>query len=560
MASVRTVPWLELILGGGLALWITLIVLIQLGLAPLIAVLWLITTAIALIGTAMIIIGRERKYGKTILVVAGVIAFILTVTTTDVQKEIIPFCGDGACSERECVSGCADCDVTSCRNGVCEPAIERCDTSPDCTCPRTLTCAPTRTTSNPDLLGCVVPSCGDRICDAPSENRENCCMDCGCPGGYACLQNLCYFIPPQVGTSDSVIATPVSALSIAANPTLIDENGAPHAIAALTMNVAKSDAKNATVTFMLGNLAYDLVRLGDVRAGTETIIPWYLTPRNIIGNPLSIINDTTMPITVMLEYYDGQGVRHLRTSKHSLTITARDTIDAYGHRAFLVTPEDLPLLGTTPRTIWETIGKRVNLTTTATARIRFPIETFTDGQGTREEIAVLYATALQRAGLNPAFVDTASGTLVRVRDGTRSVMLDPTRIKQPYAASISSTPGFTVEEVGDVWIARNMTAPLHLTQALVPGGLVRSKLDEEITCGPLGPRTIAIATVYNDGLVPVTVCITTNIMRERTLLDTREQCITVEYWSRHSVRHGWQENGLCDIANISVSARYDIEK
>jgi hypothetical protein len=45
------------------------------------------------------------------------------------------------------------------------------------------------TTSNcPDCL--PKPICGNKICEE-WENQENCCLDCGCPHGYKCLENKC---------------------------------------------------------------------------------------------------------------------------------------------------------------------------------------------------------------------------------------------------------------------------------------------------------------------------------------------------------------------------------
>ena len=36
-----------------------------------------------------------------------------------------------------------------------------------------------------------VPICGNKVCESPQENQTNCCLDCGCPSEYNCIDNKC---------------------------------------------------------------------------------------------------------------------------------------------------------------------------------------------------------------------------------------------------------------------------------------------------------------------------------------------------------------------------------
>jgi hypothetical protein len=86
--------------------------------------------------------------------------------TADLVKECVclqdPFCceekWDGVCVAQVETTGCASCDVVKCGDGLCDPAVEACDSCPQ------------------DCGEC--PMCGDNTCDG-NENCESCPGDCG---------------------------------------------------------------------------------------------------------------------------------------------------------------------------------------------------------------------------------------------------------------------------------------------------------------------------------------------------------------------------------------------
>ena len=47
--------------------------------------------------------------------------------------------------------------------------------------------------SDPPVLYLEYSVCGDGVCEG-IENQENCCLDCGCPSGYTCVNNECKYI------------------------------------------------------------------------------------------------------------------------------------------------------------------------------------------------------------------------------------------------------------------------------------------------------------------------------------------------------------------------------
>lgn len=100
-------------------------------------------------------------------------------------------CGDKKCQGRECSSCIDDCKEQNCRgNGYCDSDLgEDCSNAPkDCICPIKHVCAKERANSGNN--GCYQVQCGDGVCDAVFESPEHCCVDCGCPKGYSCDDNI----------------------------------------------------------------------------------------------------------------------------------------------------------------------------------------------------------------------------------------------------------------------------------------------------------------------------------------------------------------------------------
>ena len=65
-------------------------------------------------------------------------------------------------------------------------------------------------------LSFFVPRCGNNICEE-TENFRNCCLDCGCPAPFVCIQNQCKLIaekPQKVPLSLFLILILIFALII----------------------------------------------------------------------------------------------------------------------------------------------------------------------------------------------------------------------------------------------------------------------------------------------------------------------------------------------------------
>ena len=540
-------PWLEIIVGGSIALWISLVALLESGVTATAAALWLVAITALISGVGALVFGR-RRLGLRIIGAAALMAIAVAIATTGLQQRMLPFCGDGACRPDECTRGCGDCSPATCEDGICTPAIERCDNSPDCACPAGEACAPDRAG---DPAGCVPTVCGDGYCD----RAEECCTDCGCAKGFTCRDNACYYQPPEVETKQYLLANEIAATSLAANPSLTDPYGTPHALAATVVAVERSTARAANVTFTLGGIARDTVTLGDIRAGGEATATWRLDG-SFLATPLTVTEDTVMNLTMTLAYLDGQGTLHTRTARYPVTVLARDSIDQYGHLAFLITPEDIALQGSTSE-IWEQLGSRVVFDAQRPAeRVRFPKEVLAAGSGNRDELAALVASAFQRAGLEPALVATGIGTLVRVRDRGRAVIVDPARIGQPFADASWSGTAFAVDDIAQVWRARNATVPLSMTDDLIPGASLRIVANHTVTCecaSDCSPRVVSIAVVANNGLVDAPLCAVSTIERYGDVVDERVTCVTLAAGERREFRHGWQGTGSCDPSEVTVS-------
>ncbi|UCD02988.1 MAG: hypothetical protein JSV63_04375 [Candidatus Aenigmatarchaeota archaeon] len=86
----------------------------------------------------------------------------------------------------------AECVVPVCGNDRCEPGEESggvlacCKDCPD-VCPADEYCNETIS----DLGTCIGLNCGLGGCE-PTEDYDNCCLDCGCPGGLVCEAGVCH--------------------------------------------------------------------------------------------------------------------------------------------------------------------------------------------------------------------------------------------------------------------------------------------------------------------------------------------------------------------------------
>ena len=413
------------------------------GAEPHIIVLWCIILLLigATIGTVMDV---TPKSWRAPLIVIALILFLATIM---LQNKLIPVCGDAICSSGECSRCAADCRPGDCQDGTCQLAIERCDNSKDCSCASGLACGPGRKDANE--YGCVAVKCGDGACDAP-ETNQNCCTDCKCNPGYSCQSNnVCFFEIPRVGITPYRLTDTISALSLAGNPELTDEQGTGRALMAVRLNPTKT-IQDVRVTFVIHG-ARNTYNVGTVYDEHEAIVGW-IKPH---GDFLNQTEDLRTNATIIVQYVDALGSNYTINRTYPMTLTSRNTLDQYGHIVLFVTNTSVP--GNTPEDIWNNIRKSVTLQHRAGTRIQFPIETLRKGTGAPRDIAVLLTSALLQANIRASIVDTPDGYLVRTRVGDRFVMLDPALIQNNFNDAIASRPGYAIYEPDKVRDARNFT-------------------------------------------------------------------------------------------------------
>jgi len=79
----------------------------------------------------------------------------------------------------------------------------------------TSTSTTTSSTSSTTTTTVPKPTCGNGKCEA-GENSDNCCLDCGCPEGFFCSNNVCIQIVSEIkkkGFNPLYLLLPILAIS-----------------------------------------------------------------------------------------------------------------------------------------------------------------------------------------------------------------------------------------------------------------------------------------------------------------------------------------------------------
>jgi hypothetical protein len=416
------------------------------------------STQVALLCTTILLAGLAfgsivRFIPRPIGIAAGLGCVVFGIIVLVLHLHVVPVCGDKVCGIGECSICTQDCTLDDCADGACQPPSERCDRAKDCACDPQLACLPGRNGS--DERGCGITRCGDGFCD-DGETSVNCCKDCRCEKGFSCLNDLCYFIPPDIGLQVRLLTNDIGVTSLVGNHLLLDGEGRPQPLAAAIITT-DGFVHNVTVTFTLRNVS-DTFPLGQLAPGAEVPVLWYIQPTPAL---LTLDSDVREPLTIAVRSFDSQGDERNVVRNLHLTLRGRGTIDKFGHIVLYVTP--IPVKGTTPAAIWDELRSQVRLEADRPTT-QFPAETLVKGAGTERDIAVLAASMFESAGMRATLVEGPAGlgagplrVFVGVQERTGLLLIDPSRIDRPIAGARIQIPGVSYHDIQTTYARYNLT-------------------------------------------------------------------------------------------------------
>lgn len=486
---------------------------------------------------------------KTAAVICMIATAGLAVMTVVMQSAIIPYCGDGMCSQSECSSGCNDCQASQCENRVCEPPIENCANSIDCRCAHGYACAPTRNGSN--TLGCMLISCGDGFCDA-AENTVNCCDDCGCPVEHTCKQHACYFTPPIIALNTKMVDSKISVTTLVGNPQLPDVNGTPRPLVGLFLE-SPNYLRDLQLNFSLGKHLNDTIIVGDIPPNNKIPVLWY-SKNNL--PLLSITQDNKINVTITAIFKDVTGEQRTQLWIYPITLLGRNSLDKQGNIVLYVT-HDYVTASNTPESIWSEIQNIVKYKKRDDNKILFPAETLARGYGNRNDLAVLVASAYDIKNLSPSIVQSSDGYYVRVRTKNRFVILDTSLIEKSFQEAIVQKPGSAVYDI-DIERRNNNFTLISLNDSFIPEKSLtyNSTTFQSCPCDNIcWTKASAEYTLTNNGISILNMCATSQLFgKQNKILDVRTNCYNIDPQSSIIMRHGWTNTIGC----INVTSKLNV--
>jgi hypothetical protein len=515
----------------------------------LLKVAWSATILFVCLATAMMIVLRHRKAAVALIGAAGAFGLFALLLYTNV----VQYCGDNICTKNECASGCHDCSPGQCSNRICEPPIEDCESSNDCRCPAGYTCSPRRPTNQSDARGCVPVMCGDGYCDPP-EASNTCCDDCNCPADERCQGHACFFIPPTVNINTRMHTRTIGATSLAGNHLLTNESGEPHPLIGILLK-SSGTLRDAHMEFSIGGMAVTDVPMGDVPPNAETPVLWYVPYEPRL---LGIDQDTTLNLTARALYKDAHGNNRSSAWIFPITVLGRNRVDDYGSIALYVT-HDIETAADTLDGIWaELRGKVTAENRSGEGTILFPQETLLRGGGTRDDVALLLASAYDAKGLAPSLVQGPQGIFVRVRYGSRYVIIDPALLDKDFRDAMVQRPGYSVYDVQRIRYERNFTL-LSLNRSMIPGANMRTTTAVDTVCPcdtACWTRAVATHAITNDGEVTAGLCARSTLRStDGKVLDTRDVCYSIAPNTTVYLHHGWRNTIGCIDVKADITLR-----
>jgi hypothetical protein len=303
-----------------------------------------------------------------------------------------PYCGNSICEQGELASCCKDCG---------------CDVGYHCT-----------------DYGCR-SKCGDGI-QASDETSANCCNDVGCPVAETCENNICVKVAPIIKARfHQGYEGQVNLESV----TMLRSMGSGNPIGyVILLNSGNDDARNVKMVISSPDNYFDTntVNINSIYKGGQKTQHIYL---NFNDNVLEISDATSIPVSILVEYYDSFNIKHQEFVSSSMQVLGRNSLSrGYGkpYSAY-VTPlhplirefasKSTSGLSAALNNEQQTLAARwlfesmrsygidyVNDVVNIGDYVQFPYETMKNKNGDCEDLAILYASLLESVGIEAVII------------------------------------------------------------------------------------------------------------------------------------------------------------
>jgi len=333
---------------------------------------------------------------------------------------------DYACNLGKNGTDIKGCYVIGCGDGSCDPPETNITCCTDCGCGLGYTC----------VNNLCQTQCGDTYC-VGDETQISCCTDCGCATGYSCQNNACILESLALTVSGFQLSGEYSATTLKTNPTLhypIIASGSDHSLMIVTIrNNGQTKASNTQVGVKVGDYSDWLYKnVGDLLPSDSEILQFNPVFND---NIWQVSEDEMAQVNIKISYDDVQGTSHTNYFSETMKIISREWMNWQypGFIAGWITPnDDMIRTITTAATTGLAPGYNDNDILPAAKRIwaylngtyssppgysisyvsdprgmefvQFPATTLRNQAGDCEDLAVLFATALESVGIRTLIV------------------------------------------------------------------------------------------------------------------------------------------------------------
>ena len=522
------------------------------------------------------IILNKKTFIISAIVIIAIIIIVLWLTG------IISICGDKYCVARECNSGCHDCNADKCYDNICQPQVaEKCSNTDDCICEVHEICKPERAFT--DNKGCYEMICGDDYCDTKKEDKNNCCLDCGCVEGYACNieKNECQFDPPNIVIEDYEVKNEISASTIFSNKKLIDDNENKNAFLTFTYkNTGVNIAKNVIVNIDLGYYTDDeSITFGNIESLQTGTVNWYPTATNSM---LSLKDDKNLIITITFTYKDEHGKEYTNTETIPVEIKGRNNWDfKYASWSQFVTPQDPVIraavsaagsfstqsqegVNTAAEEIWDFLsGMGISYISDPNKEyIQYPAEVLNTKRGDCDDLAILYSAMLESVGVQTAVIEVPGHLFAAYFDGQYIYPIETTMLGQSFESALQQgnenydqyEHSREVINIEQEWYKKNINPPadvgiksVDMSFPVIDVQIAGSadwdcEESDGYSCDLWELDIVCNVNFVNSGQGEGHRCVTVSVIKEGSIVKTQNVCATIPANDNEEVRVHYSEN------------------